>query len=103
MASSSFKTAKQSMLGRKQKNKTCTNCQSTFHQLRDLIRHEKNSKRIHCLHCDQQFCNNEHFQKHMRSIKRKGGSITDYEMPICVKSGYEDDPEFERIINEKRT
>lgn len=77
MASSNFERAKQIFFNRRESNKTCTNCQCTFTQARDLLRHEKNRKNIHCLHCDRQFCNNEHLQKHPRTINRKGGSLVD--------------------------
>lgn len=100
---SNFEAAKQRLLGRKKVNKTCTNCQCTFKEARDLVRHENKRKDIRCLHCDRQFCNDEHFQKHLRSINNKGGNIIDYEMPINTKSGYEDADEFHDILTEKKS
>ena len=89
-----IKEKNEDRVGRKPKNKTCLNCEAQFHQVRDLLRHEKNRKDIECQHCNNKFCNNEHFQKHLRKINESTDGNVDYEVPINPKSGYEDDPEF---------
>ena len=103
MTDSNFDIIKEKIKGRKAKSKICVNCNAEFHKLRDLLRHEKNRKNIACLHCNRQFCNNEHFQKHLRTINRKTNSVIDYEMSINPKSGYEDDPEFQNLLEEKKS
>ena len=101
MATNNYESAKQTLIGRKGKNKTCLRCKSTFHRLRDLHRHEKNRKEIHCLHCDSTFCNNDHFQKHLRTISHSGGTVIDYELAINTNSGCENEPEFQELIKQK--
>ena len=80
----------------------CTNCGLGFHRPRDLRRHEQHRKFIECTHCDKSFCNNEHFQKHLRTIAVSTGSgVIDYNTPIN-DTGYEDDADFQALLREKR-
>ena len=69
-----FLLAKQKLLGRQSSSKTCSDCNLTFQSYIDLTRHEK--RNLTCLHCTRKFCNNDHLQKHIRTINYRGGSIT---------------------------
>ena len=73
-----------------------------FHRPRDLRRHEQDRKFIECTHCDKSFCNNEHFQKHLRTIAVSTGSgLIDYDTPVN-DTGYEEDADFQALVHEKR-
>ena len=98
---SSFDVVKQKMKGRKPKNKTCSNCKTEFREVRDLERHEKNRQYIDCLHCDKKFCNMDHFHKHLRSNNTNKNEVIDYELSLCDKTGYENDPNFKQLIADK--
>ena len=80
------------------KNKICTNCKSEFREVRDLVRHEKNRKNIKCTHCDKNFCNNEHFQKHLRTIKEPVEENLDLNIQINPSSGYEDSDGYKETL-----
>ena len=82
------------------KNKVCPKCNTVFHKIRDLERHRKNSKHISCDHCRRTFCNREHFQQHLRTI-RKISDIPDLNQPIIQRTGYEDYDGFKAVIKSK--
>ena len=96
-------TIRQKAKGRNPKNKTCVNCKTEFHQIRDLERHLKNRKDIPCNHCNRTFCNTEHFQKHKRSINPETNVPINYDTSINPTSGYESYPEFQDLLDEKKS
>ena len=80
----------------------CKDCGSSFHKFSNLIRHQKNRKIITCDHCKENFCNEEHFQKHVRSIEsRVDNTIADLNQRIYPDSGYEDEDGYREILNQK--
>ena len=85
------------------KPKACKNCGCTFAAHRYLLAHEKRSKKFTCTHCSKVFCTNDHFQKHLRSIKSPVNK-DDY-LPVLVTaiapaSGYEEYPGYQSILDE---
>ena len=55
---------------RKHLKLACENCKQIFSLLANLTKHRK-KKIFNCHHCNGKFCNNEHLQQHLRSIKRE--------------------------------
>ena len=102
-ASSQFNNA-ESLLksGRTSKNKTCSKCLENFNKIRDLQRHTRNRKDLLCQHCDRTFCNEYHLGKHLRSISQTKIITKNYQCPIHSKTGYENDPKFQELLDEKR-
>ena len=88
--------------GRKSKNKTCSKCDVTFHQARDLDRHIKKRKDLTCHHCNKTFCNEFHLSKHLRTINEPKIITRNYNSPIHSKTGFEDDPKFQELLEEKK-
>ena len=71
------------------KSKTCSDCGSTFSEVRQLNQHLKNRKLIRCNHCNGKFCNNDHFQRHQRTIQKAvNTSVPDLNQRIYPVSGY---------------
>ena len=68
-----------------------------FGRVRDLVHHEKKRKNIKCTHCDKNFCNKEHFQKHLRSIKEEEENLN-LDVQINPRSGYEDSDGYKQIL-----
>ena len=92
---------KRHQLKRCRKN-ICSICKLVFRQRRDLARHEKRRKLIECTHCSKTFCNNEHFQKHLRTINTpRTGSGIDLDTPIYPESGYKQYEGYEALVREK--
>ena len=80
----------------------CKDCGSTFYKLSNLLRHQKDRKIITCDHCKEKFCNNDHFQRHVRSIeKRVDNTITDLNQRIYPDSGYENEEGYHEVLDEK--
>ena len=85
------------------KKKICRNCEAEFRRVRDLVRYEKNRQNIKCNHCNNTFCNNEHFQKHIRTItESKKEEYIELDVPINSKSGYEDTDGFKNIVRKHK-
>ena len=74
-----FISVKKRYLSSQSESKTCSDCNFTFPSYNELLRHKKGKRKLSCLHCSKRFCSNDHLQKHIRTIKYRGGSITDYE------------------------
>ena len=87
--------------GRKSKNKTCSKCEETFAKVRDLERHTRNRKDLLCQHCNRTFCNQYHLDKHIRSMNEPKIITKNYQSPIHSKTGYEDDPKYQELLDEK--
>ena len=83
------------------KNKTRTKCDKTFNKVCDLERHTRNRKDLLCHHCNRTFCNEHHLGKHLRSISEPKIITKNYQTPIHSKTGYEDDPKFQELLQEK--
>ena len=83
------------------KNKTCSNCKTVFRERRDLIKHENNKKNIVCTHCDRIFCNDDHFQKHQRSIKQPTNTTHNLDLPVNPPTIYEEYVGFRELLVEK--
>ena len=88
--------------GRKSKNKTCPNCEQSFNKFRDLERHIKKRKDLLCNHCNKKFCNEYHLGQHLRTINEPKIITKNYQSPIHLKTGYEDDPKFQELLEEKK-
>ena len=82
-------------------SKTCSICHCTFNKNRDLVRHQNKQKQIECTCCNQTFCNNDHFQKHLRSIKDVPSTIPNLDTPINPKSGYEQYEGYKQLLTNK--
>ena len=82
-------------------NKTCSKCKSQFHAYSDFEKHIRNRKNILCTHCDKTFCTNHQIEKHLRTVNIAKDSPIDYEKCIHEKTGYEDDPRFEELVEAK--
>ena len=89
-------------LGRKSKNRTCSKCDVTFRVVRDLDRHIKKRKDLSCHHCNKTFCNEFHLSKHLRTINEPKIITKNYNSPIHSKTGFEDDPKFQELLEEKK-
>ncbi len=99
-----FERVEKVVRGRKAKNKTCGDCETTFHQVRDLEKHLKNRKMVGCGgHCDKMFCNFTQLRKHKNSIQISKEGEVDFEQPLVCKTGYEDDPGFHKLVEDKKT
>jgi DNA-directed RNA polymerase subunit RPC12/RpoP len=84
------------------KIKTCPRCGDSFKHLFNLNYHLKKQKQINCDHCNEKFCNNDHFQKHLRSIRNEtDDSIPDLDQQIYPPTGHEDDEGYIDIIEQK--
>ena len=84
------------------KNKVCSNCRTTFHRIRDLTRHKKNNKNISCDHCLRTFCNNDHFQQHLRTIRElSDNTIPNINQPIIDRTGYDEYDGYKALIKSK--
>ena len=82
-------------------NKTCSKCKTQFHAYSDFEKHIRNRKNILCTHCDKRFCTNHQIEKHLRTVNIAKDSPIDYEKCIHEKTGYEDDPRFEELVETK--
>ena len=82
--------------------RTCPNCQSVFTRGADLNRHIRNRQNIECDHCGGTFCNDSHFQRHRRGIRREtDNSIPDLDQQLYPRSGYENKLGFLRVLLQK--
>ncbi len=75
------------------KVKTCHHCKEVFTKTCSLTRHlkKRHLQGIDCDHCDRTFCNNDHFQRHRRGIRRDtDNTIPDLDQAIYPPTGYED-------------
>ena len=81
-------------------NKSCDNCNSTFHRTRDFVRHLKQRKNISCDHCPRIFCSNDHFQQHLRTISTKN-NVPDLDQHIYAATGYENYKGYQDLVKEK--
>ena len=97
-----METAQWKEVRRTFKNKTCVKCDQTFNQVRDLERHTRNRKDLLCHHCNRTFCNEHHLGKHMRSISEPKILTRNYQSPIHAKTGFEDDPQYQELLEEKK-
>ena len=55
-----------------------------------------------CDHCNKTFCNEYHLGKHTRSINPLKIITKNYQDSIHPKTGYEDEPKFQELLDEKR-
>ena len=99
-----FKKAEESLKrGRKPKNKTCNDCHTTFREVRDLTRHLKNRKMQACgSHCPKLFCTFDQLRKHKNSLQQPKDGHVDFESPLANTTGYEHEPKFHQLIEEKK-
>ena len=88
--------------GQKLKNRTCPKCEAVFSNVRDLQAHVNNRKTLSCAHCNAVFCNEFHLGKHMRTINEAKIITKNYNSVIHAKTGFEDDPKYQKIIEEKK-
>ena len=85
------------------KSKVCSDCGANFSQVRNLNNHLKNRKLIQCDHCGGKFCNNDHFQRHQRTIQKVMiNSIPDLDQRIYPISGYEEEDGYQRVLTKKK-
>ena len=89
---------------KKCKLKICEDCGATFPRNRDLLRHRQNRKNISCTHCPRTFCSDEHFNKHIRSIKEvEETGASDLEQPIQPSTGYENEEGYKAVLKSKES
>ena len=82
-------------------NKICNRCQNQFHTYIDFNRHMRNRKNILCTHCNKRFCTNHQIEKHLRTVSVGTQNPIDYEKFLHNKTGFEDDPRFEELVESK--
>ena len=81
--------------------KICPNCGDSFSQRQNLDKHIKKKKKIDCDHCNRTFCNDSHFQKHLRSIRRDTTANGTLRQLIFPATGYQNSKGFLELINKK--
>ena len=86
---------------RRCKSKICADCGSKFRRHRDLLRHRNNRKNIECTHCSRKFCSNDHFEKHLRTIKEVSDDPVDLDRPIQPSTGYESEDGYQAVLKAK--
>ena len=82
------------------KSTVCLECDAVFADRKSLRRHIKRKEDIECDHCLRTFCNQDHFQRHLRTIqrsKRRAG----LKQKIFPGSGFEFYRGFEKLLKEK--
>ena len=85
------------------RNKICGNCGANFQTRSNLLRHQKQQNNISCHHCDEKFCNNNHYQQHLRSIRKPPDeTIPDLDQQIYPPSGYEEEDGYLDMLHQKR-
>ena len=84
-----------------QKNITCPRCNQKFERYADYEKHIRNRQETYCLHCHKTFCTKQQIEKHQRSINEPREEKVDFERCIHPKTGFEDDPEFQELIDSK--
>ena len=78
------------------KVRTCPKCQEVFSKGSSLRRH------IECDHCDRTFCNESHFQRHLRGIRKEtDNTIPDLDQQLYPRSGYENKLGYLRVLLQK--
>ena len=83
------------------KNKTCPCCKASFSTHQSLNRHLQSKKKITCDQFDGTFCNQSHFQKHLRTTNTTDDTIADLNRPIYPPSGYENEEWYSNLIDSK--
>ncbi len=70
------------------KDKRCNNCDCRFKRMRDLESHQKNNENLECHHCLRKFCNQDHLQRHLRtiSVSKKSTLINQFTHQQVMKS-----------------
>ena len=96
------RTLQAKIRGRPSKNKTCSQCEVSFPKVRDLERHMNKRKNLSCKHCSKTFCNESHLGKHLRTISEPKINARNYLSSIHPKTGFEDDPKFQELLEEKK-
>ena len=83
------------------KQKICTQCNTVFKSQGGFKKHLQKREDISCDHCERKFCNNYHFKRHQRSIKKpeEEEPLPDLNQEIYSSSGYEDD-EYKKVLEE---
>ena len=83
------------------KDKRCKNCDTRFLRMRDLKHHQENNENLDCKHCLRKFCNEDHLQRHLRTISGDKKPDINLNQPIFQPSGYDEYPQYQRLMEEK--
>ena len=86
----------------RERNKTCKKCNTEFSTYADYETHVKQSTYTYCLHCNKTFCTDQQMQAHARTIRLPTEGPIDYERSIHDKTGFEDDPMFQELIDAEK-
>ena len=74
----------------------CKDCHQTFDRVSRLNKHQAGRK-IRCSHCSKSFCNQNLYQKHLRTIQTPVSEITDIQQRIQPGTSYDGDAGFQAI------
>ena len=85
---------------RKCKSTKCRDCNTVFKSRRALRTHTKKRKKIECVNCFRTLCNEDHFQRHLRTYEKRK-QTANLKQQISPRSGYEEYPGYKKLLKEK--
>ena len=82
--------------------KKCPTCRTTFTSAAKLYQHINHQRKISCDHCNKVFCNNDVYQRHLRSLcDITDDSVQDLDQRIYPETRYEDEEKYQEVIEDK--